>query len=501
MLLLGYDVGSSAIKAALLDAETGQAVAMARAPSDSEMAMDAPQPGWAEQPPARWWEHVVAATQQLHAAADWEPADVQGIGLSYQMHGLVLVDAAFEVLRPSIIWCDSRAVDIGQEAFEALGAEWCLSHLLNSPGNFTASKLAWVKRNEPDVFRRIHKAMLPGDYIALQMTGRVCTTPSGLSEGTLWDVQQDGLATGLLDYFEISPDLFPEAVPTFSEQGVLTPEAADALGVRAGTPVAYRAGDQPNNALSLAALEPGELAATAGTSGVVYGVGDTPTYDPKQRVNTFLHVNHAPDRPRYGTLLCVNGAGILNRWLHDTLAGADGSPSYAAMNEIAAQAPVGSDGLVVLPYGNGAERTLGNTDLGASLHGLNFNVHDRAHLLRAAQEGIVFALHHGLDAMRDMDLRIDTVRAGHANMFLSPLFTEAFATVTGATVELVETDGAVGAARGAGLGTGLFAHPEEAFAGLTVIDSIDPDPHRASDYAAAYARWADTLTFQHNPTS
>jgi xylulokinase len=314
-------------------------------------------------------------------------------------------------------------------------------------------------------------------------------------------VQQGGLATDLLDVFEISPDLFPEAVPTFSEQGVLTPEAADALGLRAGTPVAYRAGDQPNNALSLAALEPGELAATAGTSGVVYGVGDTATYDPKQRVNTFLHVNHSPDRPRYGTLLCVNGTGILNRWLHDALAGPNGTLSYAAMNETAAQAPVGAEGLVVLPYGNGAERTLGNANPGASLHGLNFNVHDRAHLLRAAQEGIVFALHHGLDAMRDMGLRIDTVRAGHANMFLSPIFTEAFATVTGATVELVETDGAAGAARGAGLGTGVFAGPDEAFVGLTVIDTVDPDPNLTSDYAAAYARWSDVLTLYLNQPS
>jgi len=501
MLLLGYDIGSSAIKAALLDAETGRTVAMTRSPSDTELAMDAPQPGWAEQPPDRWWDHVIAATQQLHEAADWDPADVQGIGLSYQMHGLVLVDDDLEALRPSIIWCDSRAVDIGQEAFEALGAEWCLSHLLNSPGNFTASKLAWVKRNEPDRFARVHKAMLPGDYIALRLTGRACTTPSGLSEGTLWDVQRGGLATDVLDVFEIPPELFPEVVSTFSEQGALTPGAADALGLRAGTPVAYRAGDQPNNALSLAALEPGELAATAGTSGVVYGVGDTATYDPEQRVNTFLHVNHTPDRPRYGTLLCVNGTGILNRWLHDALSGPNGALSYAAMNETAAQAPVGADGLVVLPYGNGAERTLGNADPGASLHGLNFNVHGRAHLLRAAQEGIVFALHHGLDAMRDMDLRIDTVRAGHANMFLSPIFTEAFATVTGATVELVETDGAVGAARGAGLGTGVFAGPDEAFAGLTVIDTVDPDPNLTSDYAAAYARWSDVLTHQLNTTS
>jgi xylulokinase len=496
MFLLGYDIGTSGIKATLLDADTGTAVASARAPAEGEMAIDAPRPGWAEQAPENWWQQVQAATERLRADADVVPGDVAAIGLTYQMHGLVLLDDAHEVLRPAIIWADSRAVGLGQEAFEALGKDWCLRHLLNSPGNFTASKLAWVKRNEPAVYDQVDTVLLPGDFIALRMTGTPRTTPSGLSEATLWDVREETLATDVLDYFGISPDLWPAPVPTFSEQGTLTADAADALGLAPGTPVAYRAGDQPNNAFSLGVMAPGEVAATAGTSGVIYGVGDAPHVDPQSRVNPFLHVNHRPrEQSRYGTLMCVNGTGILNRWLHDTL-GVENDLSYERMNEAAAEAPVGAEGLSVLPFGNGAERTLGNRDLGASLHGLNFNVHDRTHLLRAAQEGIVFALRYGLDIMREMGLSADTIRAAHGNMFLSPVFREAFATITETPVELVRTDGAEGAARGAGLGTGLYATPTEAFEGLKTINTVTPRTDRASNYAEAYQRWTHRLSHE-----
>ncbi|MFB6278637.1 MAG: xylulokinase [Salinibacter sp.] len=501
MLLLGYDIGSSAIKAALLDAETGTVQASARAPTSEEMRMEAPRPGWAEQDPLRWWREVQAATAALREEADFDPDAVAAIGITYQMHGLVLLDADHKVLRPAIIWADGRAVDVGREAFETLGQEWCLRHLLNSPGNFTASKLAWVKRNEPDVYDRVQTAMLPGDYVALRLTGQARTTPSGLSEGTLWDVRREALATDLLDHFDIAPDLWPEPVPTFAEQGTLTREAADTLGLAPGTPVAYRAGDQPNNAFSLGVLSPGEVAATAGTSGVIYGVGDAPDSDPQSRVNTFLHVNHEPEgRPRYGTLMCVNGTGILNRWLHEAIGGLE-KLSYDQMNEEAADAPVGAEGLTVLPFGNGAERTLGNRDLGASVHGLNFTVHGRPHLFRAAQEGIVFALRYGLDIMREMGLSADVIRAARGNLFLSPVFTEAFATVTDTAVELVRTSGAEGAARGAGLGAGVYETTDEAFEGLETGRTVAPNPKHADAYATAYDRWTQILTRQLNAHS
>jgi xylulokinase len=493
-LLLGYDVGSSSIKATLMDAGTGRVLASATSP-DKELDIVAAEIGWAEQAPSIWWEHVVKATQDINAQGQFDAGDIEAIGISYQMHGLVVVDENKQVLRPSIIWCDSRAVAIGEQAACDIGPDKCLKKLFNLPGNFTASKLRWVKENEPELYGKIHKMMLPGDFIAMKMTGEIKTTPSGLSEGIMWDFEGEGLADFVLDNYGIVGELIPETVPTFSVQGELTGAAADELGLRAGTKISYRAGDQPNNALSLGVLEPGEIAVTAGTSGVVYGVGDKKNYDPKSRVNVFVHVNHSATDPRYGVLLCLNGTGILNSWLkHNFVAG--GGLDYEQMNELAAQAPVGSEGLVILPYGNGAERTLQNSNIGASVHGWNFNVHKRAHFLRAAQEGIVFALNYGLGIMRDMGIELTTVKAGNANMFLSPLFAEAFATVTQASVELYNTDGSQGAARGAGIGAGIYKGAADAFAGLKPVRTIEPNGELASAYRKAYGTWKSILDEQ-----
>jgi xylulokinase len=490
-LLFGYDIGSSSIKATLMEAESGKVLASATVP-DREMEIIAKKPGWAEQHPQTWWENVVAATQKIKAQTNFAAGDVRAIGISYQMHGLVIVDAKHEVLRPAIIWCDSRAVEIGKKAMESIGEKKCLTHLLNSPGNFTASKLKWVKDNEPKVYAKIYKMMLPGDYIAMKMTGEIKTTPSGLSEGIMWDFKEEGLSQIVCEEYGISQNLVAEAVPTFSVQGNLTKESAGLLGLKAGTIVSYRGGDQPNNALSLNVLNPGEIAATAGTSGVVYGIAAKAKYDAKSRVNTFVHVNHTADKPRYGVLLCVNGTGILNSWLkHNT-----GAIDYPEMNALAEKASVGSDGLVILPYGNGAERTLENKNPGASIHGLNFNIHNKSHLLRAGQEGIVFAMNYGLDIMRGAGVEVRTVRAGHANMFLSPIFAEAFATVTKSVVELYNTDGSQGAARGAGIGAGLYRDTKDAFAGLKPVSKIEPNKKLTTIYENAYKRWFGVLKQQ-----
>lgn len=477
-----------------MDAETGKVLASATSP-DKELEIVAKQLGWAEQDPAVWWEHVKNATKKIQTKVKFDAGDVHAVGISYQMHGLVVVDKNNQVLRPSIIWCDSRAVQIGEKAATDIGPEKCLKRLFNLPGNFTASKLKWVMENEPKVYKKIHKIMLPGDYIALKMTGDIKTTPSGLSEGIMWDFESDGLADFVLDNYGISGELIAETLPTFSIQGELTIEAADELGLDAGTIVSYRAGDQPNNALSLSVLQPGEIAVTAGTSGVVYGVSNSKNYDQKSRVNVFVHVNHSAEDPRYGVLLCLNGTGILNSWLKHNFVTGEGH-DYEQMNELAAQVPVGSDNLFILPYGNGAERTLENRNIGASVHGWNFNVHKKAHFLRAAQEGIVFALNYGLGIMRDMGIQLTNVKAGNANMFLSPLFAEAFATVTKATVQLYNTDGSQGAARGAGIGAGVYKSPEEAFVGLEPVKTIEPNEKLASAYQQAYAGWEEVLKQQ-----
>jgi xylulokinase len=488
--LLGFDVGSSSIKAALIDCATGLPAGEATSPK-TELSIDAPRPGWAEQDPAVWWENVVAAAAELKAATGSAFDSVKAIGIAYQMHGLVLLDKAGKVLRPSIIWCDSRAVDIGEKAFHGIGEQLCLERLLNSPGNFTASKLAWVKEHEPEVFAQAALMLLPGDWVAFRMTGERSTTQTGLSEGILWDFKAGGRADMVLDWYGIPHGLVAASRPSFSAQGEVTAGAAAALGVKKGTPVCYRAGDQPNNAFSLGVLDPGEAAATAGTSGVVYGIIDSPRFDPASRVNTFVHVNHAADSPRYGVLMCVNGTGILYSWLRRLLVGDSGAVPYDELNRVAAQAPVGSDGLLVLPYGNGAERTLENRNPGASILGLDFNRHGIPHVLRAGQEGIVFALNYGLRIMKGMGQNTRTIRAGHANMFLSPLFREAFATVTGALLELYDTNGAQGAARGAGVGAGLYRGAREAFTTLKPLQSVEPDRSKLDAYSQAYGTWEE----------
>lgn len=489
MYLLGYDIGSSSVKAALVDSASGVCVASDFFP-ESEAPIKALQPGWAEQNPENWWKYLSEATASVMKKSGVAPADIKAIGISYQMHGLVLLDKERRVLRDAIIWCDSRGVPFGEKAFAELGSEATLSHLLNSPGNFTAAKLQWVKQNEPEIFGRTDKIMLPGDYIAMRLTGEVCTTASGLSEMMLWDFKTNALAGFLMDYFGYDSSIIPEIKDTFCEQGRLTATAATELGLAEGTPVTYRAGDQPNNALSLNVFNPGEVASTAGTSGVVYGINGTVDYDPCSRVNNFAHVNHSSAQTRIGVMTCISGTGILNSWCKRNIAPA--GISYADMNDLAAMAPVGASGVTVLPFGNGAERVLENRQAGCSFQGINFNIHNRSHLLRAAQEGIVFSFMYGMEIMESIGMKIDKIHAGHANMFLSPIFRDTLAGVSGATIELYDTDGAVGAAKGAGIGAGIYKDNTEAFASLVKLDEIMPASDR-EPYIEAYDRWKKYL--------
>lgn len=502
-LLLGYDVGTSSVKASLVNAVTGEIVATTFYP-EKEAAIMAKQIGWAEQEPEMWWENLKEATKKLctiitaqrPVAEGAEPlADVKAIGISYQMHGLVCVDKECKPLRPSIIWCDGRAVPYGNAAMLRIGAEKCLSHLLNSPGNFTAAKLAWVKDNEPEIYDKIYKIMLPGDYIAMKFSGGdINTTVSGLSEGIFWDFAEKQVSNDVMDAFGFSKALIPDIVPTFAVQSRVCSDVAHELGIAEGTPITYRGGDQPNNALSLNVMKPGEIAATGGTSGVVYGVLGEVNYDLKSRVNTFAHVNYSKELTRLGVLLCINGTGILNAWMKRNVMTPD--MSYNDMNRMASEAPIGAGGVSVIPFGNGAERVLQNRDVCCSIHGINFNVHNRAHLLRAAQEGIAFSFKQGIDIMRAMGMSVTNIHAAYANMFLSPLFCTTLANVTGATIDLYETDGAVGAARGAGIGAGIYKDSDEAFATLRHVSTVKPDETGREAYMKAFDLWSERLEKQ-----
>lgn len=487
--LLGFDVGSSSVKASLVDIDNGQCAASAFYP-ETEAPIKAINSGWAEQDPEMWWYNAKLALKKIMAETGCKGEDIQGIGISYQMHGLVCVDKDLKPLRDSIIWCDSRAVPYGEKAFNKLGADYCLSHLLNSPGNFTAAKLAWVREKEPQLFEQIYKIMLPGDYLAMKLSGKANTTISGLSEGIFWDFKERKVSEPLLNTFGINKDMIADIVPTFGIQSNVSAEAAAETGLAEGTPISYRAGDQPNNALSLNVFNPGEIASTAGTSGVVYGVLGEVGYDKKSRVGTFAHVNYTDIQTRLGVLLCINGTGCLNSWIHRNVAP---ELSYADMNELAAKAPIGSDGVSIIPFGNGAERVLENRETGCSIHGINFNKHNRAHIIRAAQEGIVFSFCYGMEVMQDMGMDIHKIHAGKANMFLSQLFRQTLANTSGATIDLYETDGSVGAAKGAGMGCGIYKDNNEAFASLKKLVTIEPEPNMAQQYQEAYIRWKTIL--------
>lgn len=489
MKTIGIDLGSSSVKLTLFDAASGTAVASVQLP-ENEMHIASPKSGWAEQDPELWWKLVQDGIRYLTYNTGCKKEEIGAIGIAYQMHGLVCVDRDGKAVRDSIIWCDSRAVETGNLAFRELGSERVLSHLLNSPGNFTASKLAWVLQNEPAVYEKIHKFMLPGDFIAMKLTGETCTTVSGLSEGILWDFRNESPATFLLDHFGISSNLLPAIVPQFGFQGKLLPGIAAEMGLSPETRVTYRAGDQPNNAFSLNVLKPGEIAATAGTSGVVYGVTDQVMADTLSRVNTFLHVNHAPGAPRLGVLLCINGTGILNAWLRKQVMP---GLSYTEMNALAAKVKSGSDGLSILPFGNGAERVLENRDTGCRISGMNFNLHSAAHLVRAAHEGIAFAFRYGMKVMEESGIRADVMRAGQANMFQSPVFAGTLSTTTGAEIQLYNTDGSLGAARGAAVGAGYYRDFEDTFRQLRVLETIYPDEKSKPALEEAYERWKRIL--------
>jgi len=487
MYLLGIDIGTSSIKVAVVDVQTQKSIATAQYPEE-ETEIKSTQPGWAEQSPMDWWHNAQQAILKVNSLGTFDAKEIKAIGIAYQMHGLVLVDKDQNALRDSIIWCDSRAVELGEKAFDTIGHDNALQSLLNSPGNFTASKLAWVKNNEPNIYKQINKIMLPGDFIAMKLTGEITTSISALSEGIFWDFKKDEISTAVMDYYGLDYNFIPTINPLFSEHGYLKESVAKLLGLTTGIPVSYKSGDQPNNALSLNVLKPGEVAATAGTSGVIYGVSDELTYDKQSRINTFAHVTYTKQKKHTGVLLCINGTGSMYRWAKHNFA-----PylSYSELNHIAAQAPIGSKGLKVLPFGNGAERMLNNKYTGAQLLDIDLNTHAQSDIFRAVQEGIAFSFRYGLDIMRENGMNPKVIRAGKANLFLSDVFAQTFVDVTGIPVELYENDGSTGAALGAGIGSGIFKNAEDAFSAHQLLKYIEPK--NSVPYETIYQDWKRLL--------
>lgn len=488
MYWIGFDIGSSSIKVALIKASNGAVKDIVQEPK-KEMPIDSAHIGWGEQNPELWWKYACLATQQLISKNSIDKNSIKGIGISYQMHGLVVVDESLEVLRPSIIWCDSRAVDLGEQLFQSSGEQKCVSHLLNSPGNFTLSKLKWVKDNEPELYNKIYKFMLPGDFLAMKLTGSCVTTPSGLSEGIMWDFKENKVANWLLEDTGIDPSLVPEIRPSFSEQGRVSKKGGEESGLPEGIPVMYRAGDQPNNALALNVMEPGQIAATGGTSGVVYAISGQKKTQEHTRINSFAHVNHTNDKIRIGKLLCINGTGIQYNWVRSEISS---GLSYDTMNQQADSVPIGSDGLHILPFGNGAERMLNNINKGSRILNVNFNVHKAPHIYRAALEGIAFSFVYGMEILKNDGVDISSIKAGNDNLFRAGIFSKTIATLSNSKIDIVETTGAVGAARAAACAFGDFASIGEATASDKIEQTYTPDTSTEA-YQEAYQAWKNNL--------
>lgn len=492
MHYLGIDLGSSSVKVCLADAN-GKEIASAKAPIDGEMEIISTSSGFAEQNPEDWWAMLTHGIKQLKEQGH-NLANVKAIGIAYQMHGLVAMNDSFIPLRPAIIWCDSRAIPLGEKAFQEIGEEKALKKLLNSPGNFTAAKLAWVKNNEPDIYNKIAFIGLPGDWLAARLTGQLNATVSGLSEGIFIDHSTGQISNDVLNAFSIDKNFIKQPGESFRRFGKVLPTWCDEFGFNADAEVCYVAGDQPNNAFSLSAINPGEVAINAGTSGVLYAVSETPVVDMQQRVNTFAHVTHTTNKPSFGVLACVNGTGIQYSWLRHMLAN-NGDLSFIDLNNLAKTAPPGCDGLHVFSFGNGAERILNNRNIGASFTNINFHKHGPQHLIRAAQEGIAFSLVYCIEIFKEIGIEIKVLKAGSANLFNSPLFRQIVADTSGIPVEVINADGALGAARGAMVGSQAIDIKTIGSEMIQTVARVEPSENTQL-YRQIYNEWLGELQHQ-----
>jgi len=450
--LIGIDASTTATKALLID-DRGEIVAVAA----TEYDFQTPHPLWSEQDPALWWDGAVASVRRVLAESGIDPAAVVGVGLTGQMHGLVLVDAAGQVLRPSILWNDQRTASQCDEIRARLGK----SELVRITGNdaltgFTAPKILWVQENEPDVYARIHKILLPKDYVRYRLTGDFATDRAGAGGTLLVELATRDWSPTVVEALGLRPEWLPPTHEGTQITGVVSAAAAEATGLRAGTPVVGGGGDQAAQATGVGAVEEGIVALTLGTSGVVFATADKPFYQPEGRLHAFPHA--LPGKWHLMGVM-LSAAGSL-RWYRDTLAP---GAAYDDLLAPAAAIPAGSDGLLFLPYLTG-ERTPHPDPLArGAFVGLTVR-HTQPHLTRSVLEGVAFGLRDSFELMKDAGLsaiRQVRVSGGGAR---SPLWRQILADVLGSELVTVNTTegAAFGAALLAGVGAGIWSNGQAA---------------------------------------
>ncbi|MCL2508983.1 MAG: xylulokinase [Oscillospiraceae bacterium] len=479
--LLGLDIGTSGTKTVLFDFD-----GTAAASETVEYPLYQPQNGWAEQNPDDWWNAAVSGVRAVIAKAGCMGADIAAVGLSGQMHGLVMLDKNGRVLRPSIIWCDQRTQAECEELNSVVGERRMIEITANPPmTGFTASKILWVRNNEPDIYDRCAHILLPKDYIRYKLTNEFATEVSDASGMQLMDVVNRCWSKELLGKINIDESLLPRMHESQDVTGGISAEAAAITGLKSGTIVVGGAGDNPAAAVGTGIVSAGSAFTTIGSSAVVYAVSDTPTIDMQGRVHTLC----ASVPGKWTVMSCTQGAGISLKWLRDTCcaeeivqAGREGVDPYVIMDKIAAGVTPGADRLLFLPYLMGERSPHPDPDCRGVFFGLSAR-HTRANLIRAVMEGVAFSQRECVDVFRDMGVPIErmTVCGGGGR---SPLWRQMLADLYGCPVSSLRADegGALGAAILAGVGAGAYASLGEACAAV-----VRPDVTAVPDEAAARA--------------
>ncbi len=491
--LLGLDLGTTGVKAALFATDDGRVIADAF----FDYPLYHPHPGWAEQNPAEWWQATIAAIRAclaVGATRGAQAADVRGVGLSGQMHGVVLLDEQQQVLRPCIIWADQRSDAQCRWITERVGASKLIDYVSNPAlTGFTAPKLLWVRDNEPELFARARKLLLPKDYIRYLLTGVQAMEISDAAGTCLLDVKHGVWSQEVLKALELDPALLPPVVPADAASGTITAEVAALTGLPVGTPVAGGGADNACGAVGNGVVVPGLALVSVGTSGIVLAYANTPQVDtsgPVPRVHTF---NHAVPNAWY-LMGVTQGAGLSLRWVRDNIGLPEqalerwtGTDAYTTLEKEAQSVPPGCDGLIFLPYLQGERTPHLDAYARGGWIGLTAS-HDRRHLVRSVLEGVAFSLKDCFAIIREQGLRLDQLRAtgGGAK---SPLWRQIIADVLG--VELVTTNAtegpAFGAALLAGVAGGVYASVQEACEQtVRVLERTEPRAEVAPAYAQAY---------------